>query len=78
MTWSGFFYGTQSFFENVAFAPYNALRQIEPNDWFLANIMSWVFMAICAVAMVYWILQLKKHDAEGQEDKSIKAHKYLG
>jgi len=78
MTWSGFFYGIQSFFENVAFAPYNVLRELEPSSWFGANAVSWVFMAICASAMIYWIGQLKKYDAEGSDDKSIKAHEYLG
>ncbi len=78
MTWSGFFYGIQSFFENVGFAPYDALRAIEPSNWWGANIVSWVLILIGFVAMVYWIGQLKKYDAEGTEDKSIKAHEYLG
>jgi len=78
MTWSGFFYGIQSFFENVAFAPYNALKELEPSSWFGANVVSWFFMAICAVAMIYWIGQLKKYNDEGTEDKSITAHEFLG
>ncbi len=78
MTWSGFFYGIKDFFENVAFAPYNALRELEPSSWFGANTVSWIFIAICMAAMVYWIGQLKKYDAAGEEDKSVTAHKYLG
>ncbi len=78
MTWSGFFYGIQSFFENVVFAPYDILSDLEPTSWFGANAVSWFFMAICATAMVYWIGQLKKYDDEGSEDKSITAHEYLG
>jgi len=78
MTWSGFFYGIQSFFENVAFWPYNTLRELEPSSWFGANAVSWTFIVIGAVAMVYWIGQLKKHDAAGEEDKSVTAHEYLG
>jgi hypothetical protein len=35
-------------------------------------------MIICAAAMVYWIIQLKKFDDAGEEDKSVTAHKYLG
>ena len=68
MTWSGFFYGIQSFFENVAFAPYNALRAIEPSSWWGANIVSWILIIIGFVAMVYWIGQLIKYDAEGTEE----------
>ncbi len=78
MTWSGFFYGIKDFFENVAFVPYNALRELELSSWFGANTVSWIFMAICMVAMIYWIGQLKKHDDEGSDDKSVTAHRYLG
>ena len=45
----------------------------------MANSMSWVFVVICSLAIVYWIVQLKKYDTtEGSDDKSITAHKYLG
>ena len=43
MTWSGFFGGIQDFFENVAFAPFNALRALELSNWWAANIMTWIF-----------------------------------
>tara|TARA_R110000787_G_scaffold109035_2_gene217515 strand:- start:2763 stop:3002 length:240 start_codon:yes stop_codon:yes gene_type:complete len=79
MTWTGFYRGIQDFFEGVAFAPYNALRELELSSWWAANSVSWVFMIICAVAIVYWIGQLKKYDAtEGSDDKSVTAHRYLG
>ncbi len=79
MTWTGFFGGIQDFFEGVAFAPYNALRALESSNWWAANSVSYIFMIICAVAIVYWIGQLKKYDAtEGSDDKSITAHRYLG
>jgi len=78
MTWSGFFYGIQSFFEDVAFAPYNALRGLEPTSWFGANTVSWIFIIIGMIAMVYWIGQLKKYDDANEEDESVVAHEYLG
>jgi len=78
MTWSGFFYGIQSFFENVGFAPYNALRNLESSSWVGANMVSWTFITIGFVALIYWIRELKKHEAEGRDDKSIEAHEYLG
>ncbi len=79
MTWSAFFYGIQSFFENVAFAPLNYLRELEVSNWWSANLISWIFIIICMAAMVYWIGELKKYDAtEGSDDKSITAHDYLG
>lgn len=79
MTWTGFFEGIETIFVDYAFLPYDALRELEPSNWFGANTVSWIFMTICAIAMVYWIGQLKKYDAEeGSDDKSITAHEYLG
>jgi len=72
-----FLYAIQDVFVNVLFAPFDALRALELESWFLANGISWVFMAIGFAAMVYWMLQLKKHDNNNEEDKSISAHSYL-
>ena len=78
MTWTGFFEGIQSIFVDGAFLPYDVLREIEPSNWWGANIMSWILVLIGFIGMIYWIGQLKKYDAAGTEDKSIKAHEYLG
>jgi hypothetical protein len=78
MTWKGFFEGIQAFFENVAFTPYNALRSLEPENWWGANIVTWVFILITFVALIYWMKEIKKYDDAGDEDKSIVSHEYLG
>lgn len=78
MTWKGFFEGIQSFAENVLFLPYDALRTVELTNWWTANIMSWILFAIGIVAFVYWMGQLKTANDNGEEDKSITAHSYLG
>ncbi len=78
MTWKGVFEGIQSFFENVAFYPYNFLRNLELESWTLANFMSWIFMLIGFVAFVYWMLQLKKFNDNNEEDMSSTSHSYLG
>ena len=72
-----FFYGIQDLFVDVIFAPFDALRALELESWFSANIMSWVFMAIGSVAFIYWMLQLKKYNDNNEEDKSVSAHSYL-
>jgi len=72
-----FFNGIADLFVDVLFAPFDALRALELENWFSANIMSWIFMAIGFVAFVYWMLELKKYDANGEEDKSISSHSYL-
>jgi hypothetical protein len=71
------FYAIQDLFVNYLFAPFDALRALELEKWFAANAISWIFMLVGFVAMVYWMLQLKKHDDNKEEDKSISAHSYL-
>ena len=72
-----FFYGIQDLFVDVLFAPFDALRALELENWFSANIMSWIFMAIGSVAFIYWMLQLKKYNDNNEEDKSVSAHSYI-
>jgi len=72
-----FFYAIQDLFVNVLFAPYDALRALELENWFLANTVSWIFMIIGFVAMVYWMLELKKYNYNNEEDKSISSHSFL-
>ena len=57
-----FFYAIEDLFANVLFAPFDALRTLELTSWFMANIISWIFMIIGFAAFVYWMLQLKKYN----------------
>jgi len=72
-----FFNAIADLFVNVLFAPFDALRALELENWWSANFISWIFIVICIVATAYWMLQLKKYDANGEEDKSITSHSYL-
>ena len=72
-----FFYAIQDLFVNVLFAPFDALRTLELESWFGANVMSWLFLLIGLVAFVYWMRELKKFNDSGEEDKSISSHSYL-
>ncbi len=72
-----FFYAIEDLFVNVLFAPFDALSVLELTNWFLANIISWIFMAIGFAAFVYWMLQLKGYNDKNEENKSISAHSYL-
>ena len=78
MSWKGIFEGIQSITENVLFVPYNILRTIELDNWWMANIVSWMLMLIGFVAFVYWMGQLKKFNDNEEEDKSSTAHSFLG
>jgi|UniRef100_UPI00404AAC32 hypothetical protein len=72
-----FFYAIQDLFVNVLFAPFDALRELELSAWWSANFLSWIFIIIGMVAFVYWMLELRKHDKNKEEDKSITSHSYL-
>jgi len=72
-----FLYAIQDLFVDVIFAPFDALRALELESWFTANAVSWIFIIVGIVAMVYWMLQLKSFNDNNEEDKSISAHSYL-
>jgi len=72
-----FFYAIQDLFVNVLFAPFDALRSLELENWYASNVMSWLFLVIGLIAFVYWMGQLKKFNDSGEEDKSISSHSYL-
>ena len=70
-----FFEGIEDLFVNVLFWPYDFFRFME--SWWTSNLLNWIFIIIGLVAMVYWIMELKKFNDRGEEDKSITAHSYL-
>ena len=71
------FYAIQDLFVNVLLKPMDALKALELENWFAASTISWIFMLIGFVAMVYWMLQLKKFSKNNEEDKSISSHSFL-
>lgn len=72
-----FFYAIQDLFVNILFVPYDALRELQLTNWWVANFMSWIFVIIGMVAFVYWMLQLKSYNDNNEEDKSISSHSFL-
>ena len=59
-----FFYGIQDFFVNVAFAPLDAIRELQDSSWVAANLLNFVFIIIVSVAFTYWCVQLNKFDKD--------------
>ncbi|OAB31517.1 hypothetical protein SAMN05444395_101476 [Flavobacterium fryxellicola] len=72
-----FFEGIEYLFVNILFAPLDFLRSLELSSWFVANTINWIFMIICASAMVYWIKQLKIFEDAGTEKQDTTAHSFL-
>ena len=77
ITMKDFFYAIQDLFVDVLFLPFDSLRELELENWWAANVVSWIFTLIGLVAFVYWMLQLKGFNDRGEEDKSVTAHSYL-
>ncbi len=71
------FRAIEDLFVNVLFSPFDALREIAYESWAMSNILNWILFAIGSVAFVYWMIQLKKYNDNGEEDKSISSHSYL-
>ena len=72
-----FFTGIQWFFENILFAPYNALARLELESWFAANIFSFLFIIVGFVAFFYWMKQLKIFKDNNEDRTDISAHDFL-
>jgi len=72
-----FFYAIRDLFVDVLFKPLDALADLELDNWWAANTISWIFIIICALAIVYWIKQLKIFNDNNEEDKSISSHSFL-
>ena len=72
-----FFNGIQELFETVLFVPFNILRQTELENWWISNIVTWIFLLILIVSFSYWMFELKKFSDNNEEDKSISSHSFL-
>lgn len=54
------------FFTNVAFAPYDWIRN-DVDNWWVQNTFSWILALITMYAFVYWMRQLSKFKKEGSQ-----------
>ena len=70
-----FFEGIGDLFVNGLFWPYDYFRFME--NWWTSNAVNWLFVLLGTIAMIYWLLELKKFSDSGEEDKTITAHSYL-
>ena len=57
-----FFYSLGWLFQEVLFFPFDLLRSIQFDSWYIANIVSWTFILIGIVGAAYWLKKLKELD----------------
>ena len=72
-----FFEAIQFLFVDILLKPLDLLREFELISWFGANFINWIFMIICAAAIVYWIKQLQIFYEAGSESQHTTAHSFL-
>ncbi|NEW78342.1 MAG: hypothetical protein GZ086_02715 [Gelidibacter sp.] len=53
------------FCQNILFVPYNSIRSMD--NWWLQNLVSWIFVVILFIALFYWLGQLKNYKKAGNE-----------
>lgn len=70
-----FFEWIENLFVNGLFAPFDMFREMQ--NWWTANSVNWIFVVIGAIAMVYWLMQIRLSEKKGEEDHSITSHSYL-
>ncbi len=71
------FEGIGTLFTDILLAPYDWLRALELSNWWLANILNWVFIIICIGAMAYWLKQLKIFKDNNDDTQDTTAHSFL-
>ena len=77
-TMKDFFEGIEWLVELVLLQPLDALRTLELDSWFLANILNWVFVIVGFLAFLYWMKQLKTFNDNNEENRESTSHSFLG
>ncbi|MDT0685497.1 DUF6341 family protein [Autumnicola psychrophila] len=72
------FEGIEDLFVNVLFAPFDYIREMELESWFLANALNFLFVIVGFLAFLYWMKQLKSYNDNNEENRDPKAHSFLG
>lgn len=66
------------FHKDVLFIPLDALRELQDDSWFAANIINGLFIVIGFVALGYWLKQLKMYSDNNDDRQDVTAHSILG
>ena len=55
-----FFYAIQDLFVDFLFIPYDALRDLELENWWGANTVSWIFVIVGFTAFIYTLVNVTR------------------
>jgi hypothetical protein len=74
---TAFFEALGYLFTNILFFPLDLLRMLELQNWWIANIITWIFIITSCVATWYWLQQLTIFKRNGDDDQDTTAHSFL-
>jgi Family of unknown function (DUF6341) len=72
-----FFEALQWLNDEVFFALHQALRFLELDNWWFANIFNWAICGLITYYIVYWVKQLQLHKDNNEENQDTTAHSFL-
>ena len=72
-----FFGFIEYLFVDLLFIPFDFLRSLELENWWIANSINFVLMITVSLALIYWTIQLIGFSKTGEEDKDPTAHSFL-
>lgn len=72
-----FFEGIDYLFVKILFAPMDLFRALELGNWWIGNIVTWIFIIICCAATYYWIKQLNVFKNNNEDEQDTTAHSFL-
>ena len=72
-----FFEAIQSLFDAILFGFLDQIREAELSNWWSANLVTWVFVIIGSIAMLYWFKEMKKYKKNNEDEQDTTAHSFL-
>lgn len=74
---TSFFNGLGFLFEKVLFLPMDLFAKLELENWWTANIITWIFILITCCFFVFWLKKLQFFKANDEDTQDTTAHSFL-
>ncbi|EHQ42497.1 DUF6341 family protein [Myroides odoratus] len=74
---TSFFNGLGFLFEKVLFIPMDIFAKLELENWWTANIITWIFILITCYFFVFWLKQLQLFKSNNEDTQDTTAHSFL-
>jgi len=75
--WTSLFEGLGNLFTDFLMVPFLWLSKVEVANWWLGNIITFIFIITACVAFAYWLKQLQIFHKSGEDEQDTTAHSFL-